>query len=154
MPNLNQVLLMGNLTREPELRELPSGTKLCQIGLAINHNYTDAAGQRQQDTTFLTADAWGRTGEVIAQYFHKGDPIFIEGRLHQDRWQDQDGQNRSRLKIVVEGFQFVATRRQSEGPAEPPPPAQAATRPPARSPTPPPKSRHTNVRPHAVGSGR
>ena len=75
MPNLNKVILMGNLTRDPELRQTPNNTDVCQIGLAINRNYTDGGGEKQQETTFVDAQAWGKTGEVINQYLHKGDPI-------------------------------------------------------------------------------
>ena len=88
MPNLNRVLLMGNLTCDPELRQTSSNTDVCQVSLAVNRVYTDGNGQKQQDTTFVDAEAWARTAQVIAQYLHKGDPVFIEGCLKLDRWQD------------------------------------------------------------------
>ena len=115
MPNLNKVILMGNLTRDPELGRTPSDTAVCRVGLAINRNYTDASGQKQKDTTFVDAEAWGRTGEVIAQYLHKGEPILVEGRLKLDQWQDKDGANRSKLKVVIEQFEFISSRAQDEG---------------------------------------
>ncbi|MAE66808.1 MAG: single-stranded DNA-binding protein [Phycisphaeraceae bacterium] len=110
MPNLNKVLLIGNLTRDPDLRQTPNGHTVCRIGLAINRTYTDNKGERQQDTTFVDAEAWGHAGETIHRYVNKGDPLFIEGRLRLDRWKDNDGANRSKLLIVVEGFQFLGSR--------------------------------------------
>ncbi len=111
MPNMNRVILVGNLTRDPELRTVGQGTNVCQIGMAINRTYSDADGQKQEDTTFVDGEAWGRTAEVISQYVHKGEPLLIEGRLKLDRWQDSDGQNRSKLKVVVETCQFIAPRQ-------------------------------------------
>ena len=119
MPNLNKVILMGNLTREPDLRQTTNNSSVCQIGLAVNRTYVDSNGQRQQDTTFVDAEAWGRTAEVITEYLKKGDPIMIEGRLKLDRWQDQSGGNRSKLKVVVESFQFINARGQNEARDEP-----------------------------------
>jgi len=125
MPNLNKVIVMGNLTRDPELRQTPNNTDVCQIGMAINRNYTDGGGEKQQETTFVDAEAWGKTGEVINQYLHKGDPILVEGRLKFDQWQDQDGNRRSRLKVVIERFEFIGTGSRSEATVEPQSPAPA-----------------------------
>lgn len=109
MPNLNRVILMGNLTRDPELRQTPTNQSVCNFGLAVSRHYTDGDGQKQQDTTFVDAEAWGRTAEVIDQYLAKGQPILIEGRLKLDQWQDRDsGANRSKLKVVVESFEFIS----------------------------------------------
>lgn len=110
MPNLNRVLLMGNLTRDPELRYLPSNTPVVSIGLAVNRRWRNQQDQQQEETTFVDCEAFGRSAEVINQYLRKGRPVFIEGRLRLDQWQDREGQNRSKLKVVVENFQFVDSR--------------------------------------------
>ena len=110
MPNLNKVMLMGNLTRDPELRYTPSNTAVVNLGLAINRRWRNQQGEQQEETSFIDCEAWGRTAEVINQYLKKGRPIFIEGRLKLDQWQDKDGGNRSKLKVVVENFQFVDSR--------------------------------------------
>ena len=127
MANLNRVLLMGNLTRDPQVRQTPN-SMVCQFGLAINRRRTDGEGNRQEETTFVDVEAWGRMGEVIGKYLTKGDPIFIERRLKLDRWKDPEGEGRSKLKIVAEGFQFVSTpnpseqnQRHSDRPADRPP---------------------------------
>lgn len=115
MPNLNRVMLMGNLTRDPELRYTPSNMAVAQIGLAINRKWKNQQGEQQEETTFVDCEAWGRTAEVINQYLKKGRPIFIEGRLKLDQWQDKEGHNRSKIKVVVETFQFVDSRGGGEG---------------------------------------
>lgn len=107
MPNYNKVILMGNLTRDIELRYTPSNQAVANIGLAVNRTWKDKQGQKQEDTTFVDCEAWGNTAEVMAQYLSKGRPVHIEGRLKLDQWQDKDGGNRSKLKVVVESFQFV-----------------------------------------------
>lgn len=105
MSNYNKVLLMGRLTRDPELRYTPQGVPVADIGLAVNREYT-ANNERRKDTTFVDVTAWRRQAEVLCQYLTKGSPVFIEGRLVTDTW-EQDGQKRSRLKVVLDGFQFV-----------------------------------------------
>jgi single-strand DNA-binding protein len=115
MPYVNRVIFMGNLTRDPQLRQTPSETAVCQFALAMNRGYNDAEGQRQQETTFVDVEAWGRRGELISQYLHKGDPLLVEGRMRLDQWQDSEGQSRSRLKAVVESFQFVGSRSSGQG---------------------------------------
>lgn len=110
MANYNKVMLMGNLTRDIEVRQTPNGTSVANIGLAVNRRFKGANGEQQEETTFVDCEAWGRTAEVMAQYLAKGRPVFIEGRLKLDQWQDKDGGNRSKLKVVVEGFQFVDSR--------------------------------------------
>lgn len=108
MASYNKVLLMGNLTRDVEIRQLPSGSSIANIGLAVNEKYKDKNDQWVERTNFIDCEAWGRKGEVIAQYLTKGSPIFIEGKLRLDTWQDKnDGSNRSKLKVVVENFDFV-----------------------------------------------
>lgn len=115
MPNLNRVLLMGNLTRDPELRYLPSNAAVVNLGLAVNRRWRNQQGEQQEETTFVDCEAYGKTAEVINQYLRKGRPIFIEGRLRFDQWQDKEGHNRSKLKVVVESFQFVDSRGSGGG---------------------------------------
>ena len=110
MPNLNKVMLMGNLTRDPELRYTPSNTPVATIGIAVNRRWRNQSGEDQEETTFVDCEAWGRTAEVMSQYLQKGRPVFVEGRLRLDQWQDREGNNRSRLKVVIEGFQFIDSR--------------------------------------------
>lgn len=118
--NLNRVLLMGNLTRDPELRYLPSNMPVVSIGIAINRRWRNQQGEQQDETTFVDCEAFGRTAEVINQYLRKGRPVFVEGRLKLDQWQNKEGQNRSKLKVVVENFQFVDSRGADEGSANQP----------------------------------
>ncbi len=111
MANYNKVLLMGNLTRDPELRVTPKGTAICQFGLAVNRQFKDESGAQRDETTFVDIEAWGRQGETIAKYCTKGRPLFVEGRLKFDQWEDKaSGQKRSKLKVVLEGFQFMGGR--------------------------------------------
>jgi single-strand DNA-binding protein len=110
MASYNKVLLMGNLTRDPELRYTASNQPVAQIGLAVNRVYTTSAGEKREEVTFVDCDAWGRTAEIMSQYLSKGRPVFIEGRLRLDTWQDQQGQNRSKIKVVIESFQFVDSK--------------------------------------------
>lgn len=117
MANLNRVLLIGNLTRDPELRVTPKGTAICQFGLAVNRSYKDESGQTREETTFVDIEAWGRQGETISKYCTKGRPLFVEGRLRLDQWEDKaSGQKRSRMKVVLENFQFLGGRGEG-GPA-------------------------------------
>lgn len=113
--NFNKVFLMGNLTRDVEVRNLPSGGSVANIGLAVNRRFRTQDGQNREETTFVDCEAWGRTAEVMAQYLSKGRPVFIEGRLRLDQWQDKDGGNRSKLKVIVENFQFVDSRGGGDG---------------------------------------
>lgn len=115
MPNLNRVMLMGNLTRDPELRYLPSNTAVVSLGLAINRRWRNQQGESQEETTFVDCESFGRQAEVINQYLRKGRPIFIEGRLKLDQWQDRDGNNRSKLKVIVERFEFIDSRPDGDG---------------------------------------
>ncbi|HEX2099412.1 MAG TPA: single-stranded DNA-binding protein [Candidatus Synoicihabitans sp.] len=111
MANLNRVLLIGNLTRDPELRVTPKGTAICQFGLAVNRSFKDESGQTREETTFIDIEAWGRQGETISKYCTKGRPLFVEGRLRLDQWEDKaSGQKRSRMKVVLENFQFLGGR--------------------------------------------
>ncbi|MFM9957018.1 MAG: single-stranded DNA-binding protein [Phycisphaerales bacterium] len=119
MPNLNKVMLMGNLTRDIEVRHTPNtNTAIAQIGLAVNRKWRTPEGETKEEVTFVDCEAWGRTAEVLAQYLKKGRPVYLEGRLRLDQWQDKEsGQNRSKLKVVVETFQFIDSKPGEGGPA-------------------------------------
>jgi len=111
MANFNKVYLMGNLTRDPEMRVTPKGTAICQFGLAISRSWKDESGHTREETAFVDIEAWGKQGEVISKYCTKGRPLFVEGRLKFDQWEDKtSGQKRSKLKVVLENFQFIGNR--------------------------------------------
>ena len=117
MANLNKVMLIGNLTRDPELRYTPKGTAVAELGMAINRVRTNDQGQRQEDTTFVDVTLWGRTAEVASQFLSKGSPVLIEGRLKFDTW-EKDGQKRSKLSVVGERMQMLGGRSgDKSGPA-------------------------------------
>ena len=129
MPSLNKVLLMGNLTRDPELRVTPKGTPICQFSLAINRQFKMESGETREEVIYVDVEAWGKQGETIAKYMVKGRPLYVEGRLRLDQWDDkQTGQKRSRLGVVMESFQFMdsGNRGESEGGAPAPRPARPA----------------------------
>ncbi len=116
MANLNKVMLIGNLTRDPELRHTPKGTAVSEICLAINRNWTNDQGQKQEETTFVEVTLWGRQAEVVQQYVTKGSPIYIEGRLQLDSWDDKEtGKKRSKLRVIGENFQFLSGKPGSGG---------------------------------------
>lgn len=143
MATLNKVFLIGNLTREPELRVTPKGTSICQFGLAVNRQFKDESGAMRDETTFLDLEAWGKQGELVGKYLTKGSPCMVEGRLKLDQWDDkQTGQKRSKIKIVVENVQFLSARGAGGGNA-PGAPAdeydQSADQAPSRSSVPPPR---------------
>ncbi len=115
MPNLNRVMLMGNLTRDPELRYTNSNMAVINFGLAINRRWRNQAGDQQEETVFVDCEAWGKQAETINQYLKKGRPVYLEGRLKLDQWEDKEGQKRSKLKVVVEGFQFIDARQGAAG---------------------------------------
>ncbi|SVD31348.1 uncharacterized protein METZ01_LOCUS384202 [marine metagenome] len=111
MPNYNKVILMGNLTRDPEVRYTSGGTAIAKLGLAVNRRWKNKEGQMQEETTFVDVDAFGRQAETIGQYLKKGRPVMVEGRLKLDQWDDkQTGQKRSKLGVVLENFQFLDSR--------------------------------------------
>jgi single-strand DNA-binding protein len=111
MASFNQVILMGNLTRDPQLKYLPSQTAVAEFGIACNRKFKGQNGEEREDVTFVDCSAFGKTGELINQYFTKGKPIFIQGRLKYDSWEDkQGGGKRSRLTVVVDNFQFIGGR--------------------------------------------
>ncbi len=110
MPSLNKVFLMGNLTRDPELRVTPKGTSICQFGLAINRKFKLESGETREEVTFVDIEAWGRQGETIAKYVTKGRPLFVEGRLKLDQWEDKNTkEKRSRMRVVLEQFEFLGS---------------------------------------------
>ena len=116
MPNLNKVQLMGNITRDPEVRYTPKGTAVTDISLAINRSFNSDDGERREETTFVDITFWGRQAEVIGEYMKKGRPLYVEGRLQLDSWEDKtSGQQRSRLKVVGENFQFLGGRDYAGG---------------------------------------
>lgn len=103
----SKVIIMGNITRDPELRSTPSGTQVCSFSVAVNRNYRDSSGEQKDNVSFFDCSAWGKSGEIIAQYAKKGSGILVSGRLEQRSWEDKEGQKRSRVEIVVEDFNFV-----------------------------------------------
>ncbi|WP_269522550.1 single-stranded DNA-binding protein [Coraliomargarita parva] len=110
MASFNKVILMGNLTRDPEMRVTPSGHTICKLGLAVSRAYSTRDGERREETTFVDIDAFGKQAEVISKYMRKGRPIMVEGRLKLDQWESNDGQKRSKLGVVLENFQFLGGR--------------------------------------------
>ncbi len=108
MANFNRVILAGNLTRDPQLSFTPSNTAVCKFGMAINRTWTDRqTNEKRDETCFVDCTAFGRQAETINQYMSKGRPLLVEGRLQFSQWTGQDGQKRSKLEVVVEGFQFL-----------------------------------------------
>jgi len=107
MANFNKVILMGNLTRDPQLSYLPSQTPVVELGLAVNRQWKGQDGQKREETCFVDCKAFGRQAEVLNQYMSKGRPILIEGRLNFSSWEGKDGQKRSKLRVVIESFQFL-----------------------------------------------
>src|SRR3954462_28182 len=116
MPSLNKVLLMGNLTRDPELRVTPKGTPICQFSLAINRQFKMESGETREEVIYVDVEAWGKQGETIAKYCTKGRPLYVEGRLKLDQWEDKNTkEKRSRMKVVLEQFQFLGDSRGGGG---------------------------------------
>ena len=116
MANLNKVMLIGNLTRDPELRVTPKGTAICQFSLAVNRKFRDEAGADREEVTYVDIEAWGKSGENIAKYCAKGRPLFVEGRLRLDQWEDKTTkEKRSRMKVVCDNFQFLGSGRAEGG---------------------------------------
>jgi len=107
MASFNKVILMGNLTRDPELKTLPSQATVCDFSLAVNRRWKDANGNDREEVLFIDCAAFGKTGETIAGNLTKGRPIHIEGRLRLEQWEQEDGQKRSKIRVVVEQFRFV-----------------------------------------------
>jgi single-strand DNA-binding protein len=111
MASFNKVMLMGNLTRDPEIKYTPKGTAIADIGLAVNRSYTTDSGEKREEVTFVDVTLWGRVAEIVGEYCKKGRPLFVEGRLQLDTWDDkQTGQKRSKLKVVGENIQLLGSR--------------------------------------------
>jgi single-strand DNA-binding protein len=127
MPSYNKVILIGNLTRDPELRYTPKGLAIAKLAIAVNRSWRDSAtNELKEEVTFIDIDAFGKQAETLSQYVRKGSPLMVEGRLRLDTWEDkQTNQKRSRLGVVLEAFQFLDSQRNreggppSEGPAKP-----------------------------------
>jgi single-strand DNA-binding protein len=112
MANFNKVILVGNLTRDPELRYTPKGVAIAKLGLAVNRRWTSETGEVREETTFVDIDAFGKQAETIANYCKKGRPLLVEGRLRMDQWEDkQSGQKRTKLGVVLESFSFLDSPR-------------------------------------------
>jgi len=110
MASVNKVMLVGNLTRDPEVRYTPKGSAVADIGLAINRYYNTESGEKREETTFVDITLWGRLAEIAEKYCHKGKPVFIEGRLQLDSWEDKaTGQKRNKLKVVGENLQLLGS---------------------------------------------
>ena len=141
MASFNKVILVGNLTRDPELRYTPKGLAIAKVGMAVNRVWTNEAGEKKEEVTFVDVDIFGRTAENVAQYMRKGSPMLVEGRLRLDQWDDkQTGQKRSKLGVVGEVVQFLGSARTGEGgvpaPSTPRPASPAAAVPTASAPPP------------------
>ena len=150
MASFNKVMIIGNLTRDPEIKYTPKGTAIADIGLAVNRNYTTDSGEKREEVTFIDVTLWGRVAEIVGEYCKKGRPLFVEGRLQLDTWDDKaTGQKRSKLKVVGENIQLLGSREggaaggggehgegRSEGRSEARP---QQSRPAARPASPPPR---------------
>jgi single-strand DNA-binding protein len=115
MANLNKVFLIGNLTRDPELRYTPSGTAIVNFGIAVNRSWKDQSGEVKKEVCFVDISMFGRRAEAINEYFSKGNPIFIEGRLRFEQWETKDCQKRNTLRVVAENFEFFTTGKTRKG---------------------------------------
>ena len=115
MMSLNKVLLIGNLTRAPELRYTPSGTAVADLRLAVNRNYSTQSGEKREETCFLTVVVWGKQAESCGEYLDKGSQIFVEGRLQTRDWESKDGQKRSATEVVAERVQFMSRTKGAGG---------------------------------------
>src|SRR5690349_4623771 len=111
MASFNKVILLGNLTRDPEVRYTPKGSAVCDLGVAVNRVYTTEGGERREEVTFVDVVLWARLAEIAGEYLRKGRPVFIEGRLQMDSWDDkQTGQKRTKLRVVGESMQLLGGR--------------------------------------------
>ncbi len=115
MASFNRVILVGNLTRDLEVRYTPQGTAVCDLGLAVNERRKNAAGEWVDEVVYVDVTLWGRTAEIAGEYLTKGSPVLIEGRLRLDTWESQDGQKRSRLRVVADRMQMLGARGGGEG---------------------------------------
>ncbi len=115
MASLNKVLLIGNLTRDPDVRMMSNGRAVCSFGLALNRTFKDAEGNRKEETTFVDVESFGPRAEAVGRFFTKGRSIFVEGRLRLDQWESKEGEKRSSIKVVLDNFEFVDSRQ--DGPS-------------------------------------
>ena len=111
MASLNKVLLIGNLTRDPDVRMMSNGRPVCNFGLALNRSYKDAEGNRKDETTFVDVESFGPRAEAVGRFFTKGRAIFIEGRLKLDQWESKEGEKRSAIRVVLDNFEFVDSKQ-------------------------------------------
>ncbi|MDE0839262.1 MAG: single-stranded DNA-binding protein [Kiritimatiellae bacterium] len=111
MASLNRVLLIGNLTRDPEVRYIPSGTAVAELGLAVNESFRNKEGQEVESTVFVDVVVWARQAETCAEYLSKGSPVFIEGRLQLDQWESKEGEKRSKIRVRADRVQFLGSPR-------------------------------------------
>ncbi len=118
MANYNKVILLGNLTRDPQLNQTPSGVNVCEFGLAVNHSWRDRDGNKREEVCFVDASIFGRGAEIFQQYMAKGRQALIEGRLRYDQWTTPEGQKRSRHRVMVDNFQFVGGQGGGGRPAD------------------------------------
>ena len=119
MASYNKVMIIGNLTRDPEIKYTPKGTAIADIGLAVNRNYTTESGEKREEVTFIDVTLWGRVAEIVGEYCKKGRPLVVEGRLQLDSWDDKaTGQKRSKLKVVGENIQLLGSREGGSGGGE------------------------------------
>jgi single-strand DNA-binding protein len=127
MANFNRVILAGNLTRDPEMRYTPKGQAIAKITLAVNRNYTTESGEKREEVSFIDCDAFGKQAETLSTYMKKGRPLLVEGRLRQDTWEDKTThQKQSKLKVVIDNFQFIGARDPNQPGAASPPDASRA----------------------------
>lgn len=118
MANFNKVILMGNLTKDPDLRYTPSGAPVCNFDLAVNRSYTTQSGEKKDEVCYITIVVWGKQAESCGEYLHKGRPALVEGHLQQRSWETPDGQKRSKYEVVAERVLFVGARKESGGDGE------------------------------------
>ena len=109
MRGFSKAIIVGNLTRDPELRSTPNGASVCSFSVAVNRTFRDSNGEQKEDVSFIDCSAWGKLGEMINQYAKKGTGVLVSGRLSQHSWEDKDGKKRSRTEIVVEDFNFTTS---------------------------------------------
>jgi len=118
MANYNRVILMGNLTRDPELRYIPNGSAVANLRMAINRTYKSQSGEQKEEVTYVGVVVWGKQAEACAEYLSKGSPVFIEGRLQSRQWETEDGQKRSVLEAVADRVQFLGRKKEEGSGAE------------------------------------
>jgi len=128
MANVNRVILIGNVTRDVEVKTTPRGSAVAGITLAVNRNYKTDSGEKREEVTFVDVELWGRVAEIAGEYVKKGNPLYVEGRLKQDSWEDKDsGQKRTKLKVVAENIQLLGSRQGAAKVATEERPVEAAT---------------------------